>query len=143
MKIKTSDLSGTALDWAVAVSMGATDLRFDTVCCWWFTLDGKDKVLSRGWSAAQNWAPSVDWALGGPIIEREKIDIRNTFRTGGYRTAESVDAVHAAINLPNGATVFSPDKAVWEYGPTPLVAAMRCLVASKLGDEVEIPEGLL
>jgi len=29
-----------------------------------------------------------------------------------------------------------------ECGPTPLIAAMRCYVASKLGDEVEIPEEL-
>jgi hypothetical protein len=29
------------------------------------------------------------------------------------------------------------------YGITPLIAAMRCYVASKLGDEVEIPAGLL
>jgi hypothetical protein len=28
-------------------------------------------------------------------------------------------------------------------GPTPLIAAMRCYVASKLGDTVEIPEELL
>jgi hypothetical protein len=28
-------------------------------------------------------------------------------------------------------------------GPTPLIAAMRCYVASKLGDEVEVPEELL
>lgn len=27
-------------------------------------------------------------------------------------------------------------------GPTPLIAAMRCFVSSKLGDEVEIPEEL-
>ena len=27
-------------------------------------------------------------------------------------------------------------------GPAPLVAAMRCYVANKLGDEVEIPEEL-
>lgn len=27
-------------------------------------------------------------------------------------------------------------------GPTPLIAAMRCYVASKLGDNVEIPEKL-
>ena len=63
---------------------------------------------------------STDWAQGGPIIEREKITI---FQTGkdwmGYirHDAES-------------------------FGPTPLIAAMRCYVASKLGDEVEIPEEL-
>ena len=26
-----------------------------------------------------------------------------------------------------------------QNGPTPLIAAMRCYVASKLGDEVEVP----
>jgi hypothetical protein len=29
-----------------------------------------------------------------------------------------------------------------EYGPTPLIAAMRCYVASRLGDEVDVPEEL-
>lgn len=29
-----------------------------------------------------------------------------------------------------------------QKGPTPLIAAMRCYVASRLGDEVEIPEEL-
>lgn len=28
----------------------------------------------------------------------------------------------------------------YPYGPTPLIAAMRCYVASKLGEEVEIPD---
>jgi len=33
----------------------------------------------------------------------------------------------------------------WGYiseGPTPLIAAMRCYVLSKLGEEIEIPEEL-
>jgi hypothetical protein len=30
-----------------------------------------------------------------------------------------------------------------QNGPTPLVAAMRCYVASKLGDTVEIPDDLV
>jgi hypothetical protein len=29
------------------------------------------------------------------------------------------------------------------FGPTPLIAVMRCYVALKLGDEVEIPEELI
>jgi hypothetical protein len=33
--------------------------------------------------------------------------------------------------------------AVGKYrGPTPLIAAMRCYVASVLGDEVEVPDSL-
>jgi hypothetical protein len=38
----------------------------------------------------------------------------------------------------------SVDKGRNEFrGRTPLIAAMRCYVASKLGDEVEIPEELI
>lgn len=63
---------------------------------------------------------STDWAQGGPIIEREKITIEWTGEDWmGY---------------------------IWHdeevFGPTPLVAAMRCYVASKLGDEVNVPEEL-
>ena len=32
--------------------------------------------------------------------------------------------------------------AIHGRGPTPLIAAMRCYVASKLGDEVEVPDEL-
>ena len=67
---------------------------------------------------------STDWAQGGSIIEREKIAIE---------TGED------AFDQPWYATVRDIDS----YGPTPLIAAMRCFVASKLGDEVEIPEELL
>jgi hypothetical protein len=68
-----------------------------------------------------NWNPSTDWAQGGPIIEREKISVLAPVR-GLWRSRK------------NGRT---------QYGPTPLIAAMRCYVASKLGDEVEIPQELL
>lgn len=60
---------------------------------------------------------SSDWSQGGPIIEREKIE-----------------CLHEAgvwyVDSPWGHFI----------GPTPLIAAMRCYVASKLGDEVKIPE---
>lgn len=69
---------------------------------------------------------STAWAQGGPIIEREKItiDYRDTF---GWWAA-----------YVNGGT----EEEVGCSGPTPLIAAMRCYVASKLGDEVEIPKEL-
>jgi len=66
---------------------------------------------------------STDWAQGGPIIEREKITVEYT---------GDPDTWCACIMA---------DQEV--YGPTPLIAAMRCYVASKLGDEVEIPEELI
>jgi len=102
MKIKTSELTGAALDWAVARCEGGV---------------GNDQLVGAWYS------PSTDWAQGGPIIEREKITLR---------IWEDEDYVHAYKWNTEG----------WLEGPTPLIAAMRCYVSSKLGDEVEIPEEL-
>jgi len=69
-----------------------------------------------------SYSPSTDWAQGDPIIERECIALK----------AYATEPVHWE------AGTFGSFK-----GATPLIAAMRCLVASKFGDEVEIPEELL
>ena len=119
MKTKTNDLIGPALDWAVAKCRGL-GIEFEDPRDPWLTLDGiADQPL-------HSYTPSTDWAQGGPIIEREKIGI---------------------ITDPNDAnvwiaSVYEPDWRFNRTGPTPLIAAMRCYVASKLGDEVEVPEGL-
>ena len=102
--MKTSELIGPALDWAVAKCEGyANDEISDT------------------------WNYSTDWAQGGPIIEREEIDIYcyESPKSGcGWWVAEITG------------------KRAKAKGHTPLIAAMRCYVASKLGDEIEIPEEL-
>lgn len=67
------------------------------------------------------YRPSADWAQGGPIIERERIEI---------------------VPHPNSETWVTGVNGVLHSGPTPLIAAMRCFVASKLGDEVDVPEEL-
>lgn len=66
------------------------------------------------------YSPSTNWSQGGPIIERERFFLR--YWTNSWR-AETYFYIM--------------------YGPTPLIAAMRCYVASKLGIEVEIPEELI
>ena len=65
---------------------------------------------------------SSDWACGGPILEREGISI--------YRMTTDWSAAYN----PSGAA---------QDGPTPLIAAMRAYVASKLGNEVDVPKELL
>jgi hypothetical protein len=70
------------------------------------------------------WAPHELWEQGGPIIEQEQIDLMSTNRATGK-------AWIASTHMP------------WWRGPTPLIAAMRCYVAHKLGDEVDVPEELL
>jgi len=98
MKIKTSELTGPALDWAVAKCEGS----------------------------GQELSYSTDWAQGGPIIERGMIGLEFLAGAGDA----GMDVWVASIG------------GIDECGPTPLIAAMRCYVASKLGDEVEIPEEL-
>ena len=105
--MKTSELTGAALDWAVAKCEGINYV--------------KDDVRFRGAYARKY---STDWAQGGPIIEREKISV---WARDDEWAAES----------------FVPNQQGLEcVGPTPLIAAMRCYVASRLGDEVELPEEL-
>ena len=119
--MKTNELTGVALDWAVAMCEGATDFWFDTVATHWVKLDGKDRALRYGW--AQSYLPSTDWAQGGPIIERERLSVSPySFNNVNPWVSHSAEG----------------DKTI--VGPTPLITVMRCYVASKLGNEVDVPE---
>lgn len=62
---------------------------------------------------------STDPAQGQPILEREGIDVVRV------RVAEPA---WSGSNL-----------SIQQFGPTMLIAGLRCFVASKLGDEVEVP----
>jgi len=104
--IKTSELTGAALDWAVAKCEGIDY--------------GKDDVRFRGAYARKY---STDWAQAGSIIEREKIGLFFDRACGNRWRADHITAPY-------------------QIAQTPLIAAMRCYVASKLGDTVEIPKEL-
>jgi hypothetical protein len=104
--MKTSELTGAALDWAVAKCEGAElYISYGAAC------------RVGGWIDY-----STDWAQGGPIIEREKIQIKEN------------GCGHWFAKIGKGK---------WMRGPTPLIAAMRCYVASKLGDTVDVPPELV
>lgn len=103
--MKTSELTGKALNWAVGKADGLDD-----------------------WLAPVNYCGK--WEHGGPIIEREGMGFwayqwneQGEAEQGWY--AEDKDGDHV------------------QTGPTPLIAAMRCYVASKLGDEVEVPDEMV
>ena len=106
MKIKVSEATPIQLNWLVAKCEGVS----------WSTwlLDGY----------------ATDWAQGGPIIEREEIELtRGTENSNGWT---------ATIDLYEGDAMRESCT-----GPTPLIAAMRCYVASKLGEECDIPDELM
>ena len=119
--MKTNELTGAALDWAVAKCEGAYNPSVDT------DIDGTKRVNYGG--MYPEW--STDWAQGGPIIEREEIGIKRNSPCSDGRQWEASPSITA-----KGAG------GKWGYGPTPLIAAMRCYVTGKLGDEVDIPEEL-
>ena len=114
MNIKTSELSRTALDWAVAKCEG---IKLN-----------EGNTLSNDCDV---YAPSTDWSQGGPIIERENIELQSL-------SSPSKDHRYGARKPSLGGL----SRTYCMDGPTPLVAAMRCFVASKLGDEIELPEEL-
>lgn len=134
MKIKTSELTGAALDRAVSVAQG-----YDYDIVDGQVVTGMSVLITSGDFAGchtdEVFSPSTDWAQGGPIIKRE---IGNLYRRANAMASEpEVWTGIAYKRTPEYTAVFHQD------GPTPLIAAMRCYVASKLGDEVDIPEELL
>lgn len=131
--MKVSELDVEQLDYQVALALGADPKGYpadnEKKCgvCMTGDWDNRGRFrthLGSGWS--KPWNPSVDWDQGGPIIEREKI----SFYPEGNMWFACKD-LH--VSGPDHDLSFDGD--FFESGPTPLVAAMRCFVASKLGAE--------
>ena len=122
IKTKTSDLMGEALNWAVGMAheWKRYDSPFrqpDGQIMWTLMVDDGGKQMQD----FATFEPSTDWAQGGPIIERHIFRLEDDPELGWLAEIGTARC----------------------RGNTALVAAMRCYVASKLGDEVEIPEELL
>ena len=133
MKIKTRDLTGPALDWAVAKAADYLSRLGDH---WMVTLPGVHVRMNFVPGPRCVFTPSTRWAQGGPIIEREFISV-----SPGEWDIDAIPVVQSMCAWSLQAEIHG-DKPFY-YGPTALIAAMRCYVASKLGDEVDIPEELL
>ena len=117
--MKTSELTGPALDWAVAKCEGV-EVEYIN--------DGITRCILRVTPFTGMYRPSTDWSQGGPIIERVIPTLLKT--NGGEWIAQGPYDRMLDREAPR------------HYGPTPLIAAMRCFVASRLGGEVDVPEEL-
>lgn len=112
--MKTKDLIGPALDWAVG------DIEFKRIIA-----EGehvKQWVLDQHNEGSRTDPYSTDWLFGGPIIEQEEVMLLPPLDEDSWTARCGGDAYP---------------------GDTPLIAAMRAFVASRLGDEVTVLEGLL
>lgn len=122
MKIKVSAATPKQLDWMVCralhpvADMSATHVWLDTG-------DGEDDFPIEKYS--------TDPAVANPIIDRESI------------------CLDICLDKPEMSCQWIADKRSGmgrlcrQYGATILIATMRCYVASKSGDIVEIPDELL
>lgn len=123
-KINVADATDKVLDWLAATCEGwdSYDVHTDGA----FELE---RTATGDCMWLRCYTPTTDWAQGGPIIERERI---------GTWPSDSIEGMWAA--RPDYEVY--PDRLPPAYGPTPLIAALRCYVASKLGEEVEVPDEL-
>lgn len=116
-QMKTSELTGRALNWAVAMCLGWKWKSEDGKIILARPINNKMQTLGLAYFHA-----SKSWSVAGPIIERERISIQN------------VEGLYWQATHPE---VYNDQQA-----KAPLIAAMRCFVASRWLDEVELPEEL-
>ena len=146
MKYKTADLEGVLLDAAVAMAQGWHRHEFSSLDWDWREPPTADDEIGC-MMADSDWSPSTSWAIGGPIIERERIELdvgvgdgdgeRFWMGTWHYRGRQEICLV--GTPRPGALTLATMPKSCHSVGPTPLIAGMRAYIASKLGDEVELP----
>lgn len=114
MSKRVAELEGAELDYWVAKSIGAEPR----------IVEGRCHALTPGY---ENWwqpfLPSSSWFHGGPIIERERMDVE---QMGAKDKWAKVLCIGPAFSVP-----------ACYFGPTLLIAAMRAFVASRFGDTVE------
>lgn len=103
--------------------MKVTELEGPLLDYWVARAEGKDAMLDESFVMIRPsyWVfnPSRAWALGGPILQREEIQLRVGMTGKWYALGYKYDR----------------DEEI--EGRTPLEAAMRCFVASRFGNEVE------
>ena len=137
MQVKVCELSGNQLNYAVAICENRTVVGF---------LGGGVWVMGRHEDGSELpgfefvYSPSTDWMNGGPLIERERIVVKPL--TIAERTEAGSDVLRDTgwVSYKTPALFWITPQA--HQGATPLAAAMRCYVAFKLGDEVDVPDEL-
>lgn len=123
MLIKTSELTGAALDWAVAITQGWQSDR---------PQEGQvrkgDTYRIVGGTSNIELSYRLNWAYGGPLIDKYSIQVSSPF-------CGSMAHAYVETGTFGGSRVMS--------GKTTLEAICRAVVYHCMGDEVEIPDALL
>lgn len=141
--IKTADLIGPALDWAVGLVVGGKPI----VCGgslprWKFTaLEASVWVGDKELGDIERYSPSTVWGDGGPVLDR-------LMKSGKWELVQWEPGKEVALQnfdsecLPVDGISYD-DRSIHESGATVLIAACRAYVASEIGDEVQVPAELV
>ncbi|HFL2728906.1 TPA: phage protein NinX family protein [Pseudomonas aeruginosa] len=114
VEVKTCELEGPALDWAVAKA------------------DGWDFSKEYYRIMVQGYCPSTDWRQGGPLIEKYRFEFE---WVGNDWHGEPLNFFTACgFDMPADAA---------SAGPTHLIAACRAIVRAKYGKTVNVPAELI
>lgn len=143
MKIKTSKLIGTCLDWQVAVALGrAVYMRRDFITkrhahlkseadlAWHLLVQTNDPIIGDLADGSTQVLPnySTDWSHGGPVLNKARIS-RTIDQSGLWLAYDYFNYADAKEHM--------------QCDRSELVAGLRCFVARELGDEVDVPKELL
>ena len=132
--IKVSEATTYQLEWLVAIALGWTDVQISA-----YEMPGEpDETFFRPSKVVDGvevcgsglpWKPTSNREQGWRIIEK----------IGGFELKiwlESSPSSKCEAHIHNY-------EGNWiAFGSTPLIAALRCFVASQLGENVEVPEVL-
>lgn len=132
MKVKVAEAKGPVLNWLVAKCENPNDPR-DGRPTFWLHPNNPKLVCQITYNHETNpkgyelCLYTTDWGQVGPIIKKADIEFVLA-KEGGHHVSAKWMAV-----IKN--TFFG-------FGDDHIIAAMRCYVTSKLGEEVEVPEEL-
>ena len=122
--MRTSELSGAVLALWVARALKMTQPRIAFDIC---------RVGALLTPETRDFAPHEDWSCGGPLIEQQEIGIGII---QGIAPHDGTEAIRWAVTKWHARVLAGDNGGPKMEGPTPLVAAMRALVASVYGDTV-------
>lgn len=134
VEVKTAGLEGKALDWAVADAVGLETpggRDADGVLRRWY----QPLLGGEPWGDMEPFHPSIDWAQGGPLID--KYHIQTSYNGRGFRTASGE---YWCAYVCNDAGVEQRPSG---GGGTALIAACRAIVATKFPDTILVPAELV
>ena len=122
VEVKTAELVGSALDWAVATALGAHAAANGSSEIWGNKIWCVPGFENMRWD---DWTPTRDWAQGGTLRDKYDAGIEPDVPDGlryAYVPGRDLDG---------------------SFGETALIALCRVIVATELGDVVQVPAELV